>query len=98
MIDYGSETVTELMDEEGSTMTTTTDYKAGQPKSPKRRKITARVRVFGRDAEREKYLEFSKELEDNPTWLDPNWSIERSLDGEKNGYYYVIKCYTLLEY
>lgn len=96
-IEFGTIEETEFMDEEGSTMTTVTDIKMGKPKSPKRIKLKVRQRVYSRSEERQKYLEFSKQLEDDPALLDPGWSIEHSKDGDANGYYYAVKTYTLLK-
>lgn len=95
---WGSEELTKIMDDEGSTMTTSVDYKNGQPKVPMRRHYKIRLRVYSRQEERDKYHEFSKELEDNPHMLDAGWHIENSLDGKTGGYYYVIKSYTELCY
>lgn len=96
-IEFGTVEETEFMDEEGSTMTTIVDYKEGKPKPLKRLKIKKRQRVHSRAEERELYLEFSKQLEEDSSLLDPSWTIEHSVDGDKHGYYYAVKCYTLLK-
>lgn len=98
-IPFGSEEVTSILDDEGSTATASIDYKNGRPKMPVRRHYKIRERVYSHKEEQEKYLEFSTELANSPMMLDPVWHPkERSKDGDANGYYYVVKGYTLLEY
>ena len=96
---FGSGEVTSILDDNGSTATASIDYKAGKPKLPIRRHYKIRERVHSQAEEQEKYLQFSDELKSNHLLLDPLWlPKERSKDGDQNGYYYVVKCYTLLEY
>lgn len=96
---YGTEEVTSILDENGSTATASIDYKNGKPKLPVRRHYKIRERVHSLAEEQAKYLEFSEELAGNTLMLDPIWlPKERSKDGDANGYYYVVKGYTLLEY
>lgn len=98
-IAFGSEEVTSILDENGSTATASIDYKGGKPKLPVRRHYKIRERVYSQKEEHAKYLEFSQELAANQSMLDPVWHPrERSKDGDVNGYYYVVKGYTLLEY
>lgn len=98
-IPFGSEETTSILDENGSTATASIDYKNGQPKLPVRRHYKIRERVHSQQEEQAKYLQFSEELASNNLMLDPIWlPKERSKDGDANGYYYVVKGYTLLEY
>ena len=74
-------------------------YKNGKPKLPVRRHYKIRERVHSQAEEQAKYLQFSEELAANSDMLDPVWiPKERSRDGDKFGFYYVVKGYTLLEY
>lgn len=95
---FGTQETTKILDDNGSTVTDKVDYKDGVAKRPTRKLYKFRERVHTREEERKKYLEFSVELEDNSNMLDPSWNIERSAIGDKQGYYYVVKSYTLLEY
>lgn len=67
----------------------------GEVKLPVRRRYEERFRVQSQKEELELYLKFSDELDKDRTMLDPDWRIERI---PKHDDYYVIKCYTRLEY
>ena len=96
---FGTEAVTSILDENGSTSTAKITYNNGQPKLPVRRSYNFRERVRSTEEANAKYIEFAQELEDNPHMLDPTWlPKERSKVGDDAGYFYVVKGYTLLEY
>lgn len=96
---FGSVETTKIIDDNGSTITKTTDYKNGMPKSPVRVTFRFRERVYSDQEALKKHLAFSEELAATPSMLDPVWlPKERSKDGDANGYYYVVKGYTLLDY
>lgn len=97
-IQFGSEKNTKVIDDNGSTVTNVIDYNKGIPKALSRNKYEIRTRVYTPEEEREQYLSFSYEIEKDPTMLDPAFMIERSVQGNKNGYYYVVRCYTRLQY
>ncbi len=67
----------------------------GEVKLPLRRRYEERFRVRDQKEELELYLEFSDELKKDHSMLDPVWRVERIA---KSTDYYVIKCYTKLEY
>jgi hypothetical protein len=97
-IQFGTSEATKVLDNDGSTVTAELQYKDGIPKSPTRNHYKLRIRVHSPEEERQKYLSFSKELEDNPNMFDPAFLIIHSKEGDKFGYYYVVKCYTLLQF
>lgn len=67
----------------------------GEVKFPVRRRYEERFRVQSQKEELERYLKFSDELDKDRSMLDPAWRIERI---PKKDDYYVVKCYTRLEY
>lgn len=67
----------------------------GEVRLPVRRRYEERFRVQNQKEELELYLSFSDELDKDRSMLDPAWRIERI---PKNNDYYVVKCYTKLEY
>lgn len=67
----------------------------GEVKLPVRRRYEERFRVQNQKEELELYLKFSDELDKDRSMLDPEWRIERK---SKSNDYYVVKCYTKLEY
>lgn len=95
---YGSKDSTKILDEEGSTVTKTTNYKNYEVVSPERNRYKYRHRVTSSDDEDRVIKEFNKLREENPRILDPAIEYSHTADGNKNGYYYVITCYTILEY
>lgn len=98
-IAYGAHEETRLLDDQGSVVTTIRDYKDGKVKMPVRHKFTFRIRVHSDAEAKQKYDEFALKLTESPEILNPSWlPKERSKDGDANGYYYVVKSYTVLEY
>lgn len=67
----------------------------GKVKLPVRRRYEERFRVQDQKEELELYRKFSSELKADRLMLDPSWRIERI---PKSNEYYVVKCYTKLEY
>lgn len=67
----------------------------GEVKLPVRRRYEERFRVSEQKEELELYLKFSDELDKDRSMIDPEWRIERI---PKSSDYYVVKCYTRLEY
>lgn len=97
-IQFGTKQASEVIDANGSTKTVKEDYRDGEAKKPIRVEYKLRSRVTSADEERQAYLDFSKLLEYDPALLDPAFLIEHSVAGKKGGYYYVVRCYTRLEY
>lgn len=67
----------------------------GEVKLPIRKRYEERYRVQDQKEELELYLQFSDKLSKDKSMLDPEWRIERI---PKSSEYYVIQCYTKLEY
>lgn len=97
-IPFGSTEKTKILDDEGSTSTTSTTYRGGQVNPPVRTRYTIKVKVKTQQDEHEAYLLFSDELSQNKSMLDPEWKIEHTKFGDDNGCYYVVKSYTVLSY
>lgn len=97
-IPFGSTEKTKILDEHGSTATTTTKFRSSVVNPPIRTRYTINVRVSNQQEEHEAYLAFSDELARNKSMLDPEWKIEHTKFGDQNGCYYVVKSYTVLSY
>lgn len=97
-MNFGTTEATKLLDDDGSKETTTENYRAGQVVRPIRKRYEIKTRVHNQKDEQQAYLEFSDELARDKSKLDPVFKIERSNIGDKNGYYYVVSCYSMLEY
>ena len=69
----------------------------GEVNSPISRTVEERVKVYNREEELLEYQKFSDEVLNNPDILHPAFKIETSRTGKRDGYYFVIKCYTKLE-
>lgn len=72
----------------------------GTAVAPKRVRYEERVRVKNAREEQEEYLRFSDFIHRHPhsNLLTPEFRIEYSRSGQKDGYYYVVKCWSCLEY
>lgn len=68
----------------------------GKSIKPVRRHYEYRVKVKDKKEEMTEYLKFSDNL--TPEKLDPGFRIETTAHGNDNGYYFVIKAYTTLDY
>lgn len=95
-IQFGKESEAKTLDENGSTVTTVRDFLNGEVKRPIKKHYEIRVRVTNQKEEQQEYLEFSDDVNRDPSKLDPYFRLEKSALGKQNGYYYVIKCYTVL--
>lgn len=98
VIDFGKKETTEVIDSNGSTKTNINDYRNGELVTPRRVRYEVRTRVSNVDEERKAISEFSDLYNKDRTMLDAAIMIERSIAGNKKGYYYVVKCHTVLEY
>lgn len=98
LIEFGQQSTTHLVDDNGSTVETVENIRNYNPFYPIRKQYKIRVKVADQKDEFEEYTKFSDELKKNPTMLDPCVLIERSQKGDKAGYYYFVKSYTILEY
>lgn len=95
---YGAEHTTKVIDDDGSTVTTKENKVAGEVVRPVRKYYEIKTRVHNQKEEHEAYIKFSDEFAHDKSMLDTTVKIERSKVGDTNGYYYVVKCYTQLEY
>lgn len=97
-IKFGEVNKTRVIDGEGSTATTQVIYKDGEPNMPQRVRYEFRSRVKNEKEEQQEYLDFSNEIAFDLKRLDPVFKIERTRRTLDSGYYYVVKCWTTLEY
>jgi len=93
---YGTVKETKTTDTNGSTITTETKIHDGKTVNPIRIHTSEREKVKNKKDELTEYLKFSDSL--TPDKLDPRFEIERTKQGEANGFYYVVKSYTVLKY
>jgi len=93
---FGKQTETTTLDDDGSTVSVENniiDYKTVRPI---RKRYEYRVRVADKKEEMTEYLKFSDSLTKDR--LDPEFRLEYTRHGNEHGYYYVIKCWSTLEY
>lgn len=95
---YGTTETTKVIDSNNSTETTAQNIKNNEIVMPVRKRYEIRKRVSSQEQEHHEYTLFSNELSIDKAMLDPSFKIERSRSGDDKGYYYVVRCYTLLEY
>jgi hypothetical protein len=97
-IAYGSTERTQILDEQGSTVTTETKFRAGVPNWPVRMRYHILHKCSSQRQEHEAYMLFSNQLVSDKTMLDPAVSIEHTKHGDEAGYYFLKTSYTKLEY
>jgi hypothetical protein len=98
-IPNGSEEITEILDDNGSTHATITSYYGGgKTATPRKHRYRLRIKVTSHLEEEVVLREFIKERLLDKTILDPAIEYEYSPKGKRENFYYVIKCYTKLEY
>ncbi len=97
-IKFGEVNKTRVIDGDGSTATTQVIYADGTPNMPQRVRYEFRTRVKNITEEQQEYDSFSNEVAYNLKMLDPVFKLERTKRSLENGYYYVVKAYTVLEY
>jgi hypothetical protein len=95
---FGKEKTTELLDENGSTVATESNFVSGSLTKPLRHYYEIKERVISEKEEHEAYLKFSRDIQTDKTKLDPAFKIEHTKRGDEQGYYLIAKCYTVLEY
>jgi hypothetical protein len=97
--EFGSIESIKILDDEGSTLNKVTTYVKDRPTKPEKLIYRFRERVYSDDEAIKKHAEFTEELANSNVMLDPVWlPKERSKEGDANGFYYVVKGYTLLKY
>lgn len=97
-IDFGTTKETNVLDNEGSTVTDIINIRAGEVTLPVRKSYEIKIRVHTQKQEHTEYLKFSDDLNKDVTMLEPSFKIEHPKLGRDNGYYLVVKCFTRLEY
>jgi hypothetical protein len=95
---FGNTKTTNILDDKGSTVTLEKNIVNNEVKKPIRQHYEWKTRVHNQIEEHQAYLSFSDELAHDKTMLDPSFRIEKTKIGNDNGYYYVIRAYTQLEY
>lgn len=94
-IQYGTEEVTKIIDDNGSTETTTTKHHAGVTTVTSRR-MSIRHRTDKTNLAQ--LTKIAEALLNDPLKMDAELKLERTKHGELNGYYHIVECYTVLEY
>lgn len=97
-IKYGKVETKRVIDDEGSTETVKEHINNSASTKPVRRAYEIKHRVTNEAEEFKEYADFSRKLREDKGMLDPAFRIEFSKLGDEKGYYYVVLCYTRLEY
>lgn len=93
---YGTKEATEFIDDEGSTKTRIERINAGMIAKPVRMRYEIRHRTDRTDIAT--LASLGQALVDDPLKLDTALRFEKTKNGEHDGYYHIVECYTLLEY
>ncbi len=93
---YGTEEQTSILDSNGSTVDTIRNYKRGEVVKPIRRRFNIRQKVVTREDELKAYEEFSATLD--AFKKDPEFKVDKGPLNKGEAFYYVIKCWTTVEY
>lgn len=88
---FGKVTEEQALDSEGSVLKIETNYQNGVPRLPKYRHVEYRIRVRDSKEEMTEFLKFSDEKVGK---LKSNFFTETTPQGEADGWYYVVKCWT----
>jgi hypothetical protein len=94
---FGTERTQNTLDKEGSTVTAERNIVDFKVVTPVRHRYEMRVKVRNSKDELTEYLKFSDSLDGGKTKLDPGFRIEYTRQGNADGYYFVVKCWTVLE-
>lgn len=85
------------LDENGNYAETEQNIVDGMVNSPISQTIEERVKVADLKEEMEEYVKFSNFIhQEGKNIIRPMFKIENSRNSRKNGYYYIVKCYTKL--
>jgi hypothetical protein len=93
---FGTKETTHLLDDEGSTMAKTEKANAGVVAKPVRIRYEIRHRTDKTDLETLARIGYS--LINDPAKLDTALKFEHTKYGDQQAYFYIVECYTLLEY
>lgn len=92
-LEYGKIT-TKSFDRDGNYNEVEENIVAGQVNLPVSRTVEERVKVCSQAEEFAEYKKFSDWVHTNPDIVRPSFKLDESSIGKRNGYYFVIKCYT----
>lgn len=95
-IQYGSDESTKIIDDNGSTETIMYNYAGGERVSPTSRKYRIYHRTDKTDIATLERI--AKNLINDPLKLDASLGLDKTKHGERDGYYNIVECYTVLEY
>lgn len=93
---FGTIRETRELDDIGSKVTTERKYVNSSINYPVRRFYEYRIKVHSKKEEMTEYIRFTDSLDESR--VDPSWRIEQTIHGKANGYYFIVKNYTTLEY
>lgn len=94
---FGKETETiQLTDD--STVSIERNYVNGSVNKPIRKYYEHRVRVSNKKDEMTEIIKFSDSIEEDARKIDPFLRWEYPKNDKHAGYYFLIKCYTVLDY
>lgn len=97
-MEFGTTKTTIILDDNGSTETIIENYHSSEIIKPVRKSYEIKLRVRNQEEEHRAYIDFSDELQRDKTMLDPCFKLEFTKLGRENGFYYVVKCFTQLQY
>lgn len=89
--------ITRKIDKNGNLNEIEENIVEGIVNSPISKTIEERVKVHNIAEEVAEYRKFSLFIKDNADIINPAFKITSSRNGRREGYYYVVKCYTKLE-
>lgn len=95
---FGKTEETRVLDDNGSTVREEINIRASVPTMPIRKHYEIKKKVYNQGQEHAEYIQFSDDLVKDKSMLDPSFRIEHSTIGDETGYYFVVWCYTRLEY
>lgn len=95
---FGKVKRTKIDDKTGNLQETETNFVDGQVNFPVRESTEERVRVSSHEEAMTVVAAFIREVLDDRSMLDPIVRFEFSKTGDKQGYFYVVKCSTKLVY
>jgi len=90
-MEYGKHITTTQIDDNGSTLEKETSYSNSDPIDVKER-YEIRVRVYNAQDEMTEFLKFRDETKD---MAKAEFRIEHTDKANKNGAYYIVKCWTI---
>ena len=90
---FGKTTDQTVLDNNGSTLSKEITYKDGQAMKPIRKRYEYRVKVYTKQDELAEFLKYQDDTEGK---MDPEFRREYSSLGKKEGFHYIVKCWSEL--